>query len=63
MIFLTGHGDIAMAVDALKAGAFDFVEKPFNDESLVARRPLWPSRAGGYCERAVLPRSSSAWPR
>jgi len=37
VIFLTGHGDIAMAVDALKAGAFDFVEKPFNDESLVER--------------------------
>jgi two-component system response regulator DctR len=37
VIFLTGHGDIAMAVDALKAGAFDFVEKPFNDDSLVQR--------------------------
>lgn len=37
VIFLTGHGDVAMAVDALKAGAFDFVEKPFNDESLVQR--------------------------
>src|SRR5438105_11441988 len=36
-IFLTGHGDVPMAVDALKMGAFDFVEKPFNDNSLVAR--------------------------
>lgn len=37
VIFLTGHGDIAMAVEALKAGAFDFVEKPFNDESFIQR--------------------------
>ncbi len=34
-IFLTGHGDVPMAVRALKTGAFDFVEKPFNDNSLV----------------------------
>ena len=37
VIFLTGHGDIAMAVKALKAGAFDFVEKPFNDGSFIER--------------------------
>ena len=37
VIFLTGHGDISMAVNALKAGAFDFVEKPFNDESFMQR--------------------------
>ncbi len=37
VIFLTGHGDIAMAVEALKAGAFDFVEKPFNDASFIQR--------------------------
>ncbi|HET9653299.1 MAG TPA: response regulator [Usitatibacter sp.] len=36
-IFLTGHGDVPMAVGALKMGAFDFVEKPFNDNSLVDR--------------------------
>ena len=35
VIFLTGHGDIRMAVDALKKGAFDFVEKPFGDTDLV----------------------------
>ncbi len=37
VIFLTGHGDIPMAVDALQAGAFDFVEKPFGDAALVQR--------------------------
>ncbi len=37
VIFLTGHGDIRMAVDALKKGAFDFVEKPFGDTALVER--------------------------
>ncbi len=37
VIFLTGHGDVPMAVAALKKGAFDFVEKPFNDNELVDR--------------------------
>lgn len=37
VIFLTGHGDVPMAVDALKKGAFDFVEKPFDDNQLVNR--------------------------
>jgi two-component system, LuxR family, response regulator FixJ len=36
VILITGHGDIAMAVQAIKEGAFDFVEKPFDDERLVA---------------------------
>jgi two-component system, LuxR family, response regulator FixJ len=35
IIFLTGHGDIPMTVRALKNGAFEFVEKPYNDQSLI----------------------------
>jgi FixJ family two-component response regulator len=37
MIFLTGHGDVPMAVAAMKKGAFDFVEKPFDDHFLIGR--------------------------
>jgi two-component system C4-dicarboxylate transport response regulator DctD len=36
VIMITGHGDISMAVRCLKAGAYDFVEKPFEDEVLLA---------------------------
>ena len=37
VIFLTGHGDVPLAVDTLKRGAFDFFEKPFNGHQLMAR--------------------------
>jgi two-component system, LuxR family, response regulator DctR len=37
VIFLTGHGDVPMAVDTLKRGAFDFFEKPFNGNQLMDR--------------------------
>jgi two-component system, LuxR family, response regulator FixJ len=47
LILITGHGDIAMAVAAMKAGAVDFIEKPFEAETLL-----------GSIEAALQPRGS-----
>jgi two-component system, LuxR family, response regulator FixJ len=52
VIFITGHGDVPMAVEAMQAGALDFLQKPFRDQDLIDRiqRALEKDRAN----RAVL---------
>jgi FixJ family two-component response regulator len=52
LIFITGHGDVPMAVEAMQAGAFDFLQKPFRDQDLIDRiqRALEKNRAN----RSVL---------
>ena len=37
VIFISGHGDIPMAVEAIQHGAFDFLQKPFRDQDLIDR--------------------------
>jgi two-component system response regulator FixJ len=37
IIFITGHGDVPMAVEAMQAGAMDFIQKPFRDQDLLDR--------------------------
>jgi two-component system, LuxR family, response regulator FixJ len=49
VIVMTGHGDVPLAVEAMKAGAVDFIEKPFDDE-LLARRARENARDGRAIE-------------
>ena len=51
IIVLTGHADVAMAVDAMKAGVVDFIEKPFNDDALLSAISSAKQRIDGVAGR------------
>lgn len=53
ILIVTGHGDVAMAVEALKAGAFDFIEKPFKEQHLLDMVEAAVRAARGRLARAV----------
>jgi two-component system response regulator DctR len=59
VIFLTGHADVPMAVAALKKGAHDFVEKPFNDNELVDKIDGALAKAAILRDRSVAAQSLS----
>jgi len=52
LIFITGHGDIQMAVQAMHDGAFDFIQKPFRDQDLLDRVNAATSKADSEAEDA-----------
>lgn len=63
VIFLTAHGDIPMTVRALKAGAHDFLEKPYNDQVLIDKVTsalLWSAEAYKNIEQEQRDRESLA---
>lgn len=68
VVFITGHGDVPMAVEAMQHGAHDFLQKPFRDEELIERvqRALAKdakTRAGLEEHQSIRERLDSLTPR
>ena len=54
IVIMTGHGDVPLAVEAMKLGAVDFLEKPFEDDRLIAHdRDGDPAGGAGRQERGA----------
>ena len=60
VIFLTGHGDISTAVEAVKTGAFDFYEKPTTDQRLVERVKQALEKSGEHLDNLEVLKQWSA---
>ncbi|RZJ43254.1 MAG: response regulator [Brevundimonas sp.] len=68
VVIMTGHGDVALAVEAMKAGVVDFIEKPFSDDVLVAAlrnafASIQPEIEVGETRRVAEARLSTLSPR
>ena len=59
IVFITGHGDVPMAVEAMRGGAVDFLQKPFDNRTLLERVGQAVSRGRDLRQEAAL-RSSAA---